>query len=349
MSKAAAKQLANRSAPVAEALNQGGGAAQGRRLPGFSSTTSSWKDECTNWHGPRGECGRGITCKFKHTGFEMHAADGSLVQRCVTCGSKNHMNKDCTRAGGQADPEKDRHWEEYRARRAAEAPAKGKGKGKGKAEKGKSKGKGKGKDKAGAAANAAEAPTTAANASTSPTSPPQPQTQARASVVCAARQNRQVAGGALLDSGANSQVKYVKDLPDDLFHIPLTIANGESIPCAATIGEKGAPLVYIVGESDTEIMPLGWLVERLCTMSTDFSFITTPKGRHLTVHQRDHLPYLTKEDLMTLFNDLPEPQEPGRSGLATNLHVNVVCSMRLRASAVHASGEGTGLATCKTQ
>ena len=134
VNKAAAKQLANRSAPVAEALNQGGGAAQGRRLPGFSSTTSSWKDECTNWHGPRGECGRGMSCTLKHSGFEMHAADGSLVQRCVTCGSKNHMNKDCTRAGGQADPEKNRHWDEYRARRAAEAPAKGKGKGKGKAE-----------------------------------------------------------------------------------------------------------------------------------------------------------------------------------------------------------------------
>ena len=291
----------------------------------------------------------------------MHAPDGSLVQRCVTCGSKNHMNKECTRPGGQVDPNKDRHWEEYRARRAEEAPAKGKGKSKGKD--GKSRGKGKDRGGARPAAKAAAVPPADATASTSPA--PQPQTQplqqTRVTVVNAgvsgvpraARQSPLVkidlAGGALLDSGANSQVKYVKDLPDDLHNIPLTIANGESIPCAATVGEKGTPLVYIIGESDTEIMPLGWLIERHCTMSEYFTSLTTPKGKHLQVHQRDQRPYLTKKDLITLFDDMPEPEEPGRSGEATNLHVNVVRSMRFRASVFPASGEETGPATCRTQ
>ena len=148
----------------------------------------------------------------------------------------------------------------------------------------------------------------------------------------------ELAGGALLDSGANSHVKYVKDLPEDLINIPLTIANNESIPCAATIGPKGTPLVYIVGESDTEILPLGWLIERHCIMSPDFSLLTTPRGTQLQVHLRDQLPFITKKDLITLFEDLPEPEEPGRSGEATNLTVNVVCSMRLRASVVQTSG-----------
>ena len=71
-----------------------------------------------------------------------------MVQRCVTCGSTDHLNEQCTAPGGKKDPNHDQNWEKYRARKAeahklkaAQDPQntptpgnepKGKGKGKGK-------------------------------------------------------------------------------------------------------------------------------------------------------------------------------------------------------------------------
>ena len=95
----------------------------------------------------------------------MFSADGDMIKRCVTCGSTSHVHKDCKRAGGSADPQKDAHWAAYKERKAAQPqPAEGPG--------GKAKGKGgknKGKDNSGGkgAAAAAAAP------------PPEPQVQAQ--------------------------------------------------------------------------------------------------------------------------------------------------------------------------
>ena len=85
---------------------------------------------------------------------------------CLICKSKDHTSRECTRPGGGKDPERDKRWDEYRARRekamqdgkagkGAKASGKGaKGKGKGKKrdeQKGRAKGTSKG---AGATAGA---------------------------------------------------------------------------------------------------------------------------------------------------------------------------------------------------
>ena len=86
-----------------------------------------------------------------HDGFPVEQ------KRCFICKSFEHGSKVCKCFGGGADPQKDKHWDEYRARKlnAGDCPfdkhpigdtGKGqKGKGNGKS-KGKSKRKRKGKD-----------------------------------------------------------------------------------------------------------------------------------------------------------------------------------------------------------
>lgn len=88
--------------------------------------------------------------------------------------------------------------------------------------------------------------------------------------------------------------------------------------------------------SGTEILPLGWLIRRNCRMNDDFTILTTPKGRELHVIQRDALPYLSKKDVVRLFEDLPEACEIGRDGMAAMSVTSVVCSMRMTACAVNA-------------
>ena len=77
----------------------------------------------------------------------MHAGFPIEEKRCFICKSPAHSSRECTRPGGGADPNKDKHWGEYRARReeAVKAGKAGKGaKGKGKGAK-----DGKGKNKGG--------------------------------------------------------------------------------------------------------------------------------------------------------------------------------------------------------
>ena len=40
--------------------------------------------------------------------------------RCFICASKEHRGNACTRPGGGADPDKEKHWAEYRKRRDEE-------------------------------------------------------------------------------------------------------------------------------------------------------------------------------------------------------------------------------------
>ena len=105
---------------------------------------------CKNWQ--NGECKRGVSCHFQHDGFPVEQ------KRCFICKSSEHGSKECKCPGGGADPQKDKQWEEYRARKlkAGDNPfdkhphgdtGKGqKGKGNGKSN-GKSKGNRNGKDK----------------------------------------------------------------------------------------------------------------------------------------------------------------------------------------------------------
>ena len=60
---------------------------------------------------------------------------------------------------------------------------------------------------------------------------------------------------ALLDSGANTGVSYVRHLRPDLPTKPLTLANGETVPAATYTGSKGIPECHLVGKG-TRILPL---------------------------------------------------------------------------------------------
>ena len=76
----------------------------------LSSTTSSWANPCISWT-QTGLCLRGISCHFAHAGIPLSD------HRCLTCGSRDHMSKDCTCPGGGSDPNRVQVWEAYRARK----------------------------------------------------------------------------------------------------------------------------------------------------------------------------------------------------------------------------------------
>ena len=143
-------------------------------------------------------------------------------------------------------------------------------------------------------------------------------------------------GGALLDSGANAMVKYVDALSKKEQVFPVTLASGKTIPCAKAIGPRGMPVVYMVGKSDTDILPLLWLIEHHCKISQDWRTLTTSKGRRLPVVIADCLPYLNKESVTQLLEDLPEAAMPGRNGKVASLNVKVVFSLCLRRAALRA-------------
>ena len=155
---------------------------------------------CKNWQ--NGECKRGVSCYFQHDGFPVEQ------KRCFICKSSEHGSKECKCPGGGADPQKDKHWEEYRARKlkAGDNPfdkhppgdagegQKGKGKGKSKS-KGKRKGKDKGQKEKESNAKACVDPERAAAAGASHGSFPRN---------CIA-----------LDSWANVWLKHQKDMPEN--------------------------------------------------------------------------------------------------------------------------------------
>ena len=319
-----------------------GGKKGGGKAKSISTTTSSWAGPCTFWHSAKGECTRGVGCKFKHTGFPMFDSSGTMVKRCVTCGSSAHTHKECTRPGGGADPEHDKHWEEYRKRKAEQAQQqpqqpgeKGGDKGKGK---GGRKGKGKGKGKGGGKVNAAtESAPGESSTQPPPPAPVTPQPRAVASKV-AVRKLTYVDNvpheGALLDSGATACVQYVDQLDSKEKVVPVYLASGSSLPCGRTVSAKGMPIVHMVGKQSTSILPLLWLIERHCTLTTDWTQLITPKGRRLHIIVADNLPWIGKQAVKDLMHDLPAAEEMGRSGRRASTNINVIFSLRVRCAAV---------------
>ena len=341
-----------RTSPEAVA-SKGGGDYKKKSV---STTTGSWAGPCKFWDSSKGECTRGISCKFKHTGFKMFDEGGNLIKRCVTCGSRGHTHKECTRPGGGADPQHDAHWAEYRERKAREAPAaeaasgqqpKG-SKGGGKGKKGK---KGDGKAAANMTESASPSPTTPPTASPTPTPTTQGaqpgQRGAAVSQVAKLRKGGSRAspsvgdgppGGALLDSGANVAVEYVTHLEKTHEVVPVTLASGEVATCTRKIGPKGMPTINMIAKHKNNILPLLWLIERHCELSSDWRTLSTPRRRHLPIIIDGELPYLNEDGVKTLMEDLPEAYEPGRSGTCAEMQINLVFSMRIRAAAVQAAG-----------
>ena len=49
----------------------------------------------------------------------MHEGFPIEEKRCFICKSQAHSSRECTCPGGQLDPQKEKHWAEYKERRAA--------------------------------------------------------------------------------------------------------------------------------------------------------------------------------------------------------------------------------------
>ena len=67
-------------------------------------------------------------------------------------------------------------------------------------------------------------------------------------------------------------------------------------------------------ESEIDLLPMSWLVERGCSVLCDDTWaITTPKLRQITMAFYEEMPYLTAKQIQLVLDDLPEAIENGRS------------------------------------
>ena len=267
-----------------------------------TGTISGWAPACHHW--AKGFCKEGVNCKFAHHGFD------TTEGRCLYCGSKDHRGDACPNPGGGKDPSRDATWKAYRERRE-EAAAAGKI-GKGKNEKGSSKGKaggGKGKakgkkgdsgDKSGARA-ALDGETLRASAALQQGKFP-----------------RQAVG---LDNWANVHLVHQKPAADASTEFPdkLTLAHGQC-GCRREIGRKGVPRCVVPWQAEgdnIDLFPEGFLWERGCRIERgDAQSILTPTGRSVALRLWGTLPYLMKDELNAVLDDLPDQSQPGRSGQA---------------------------------
>ncbi len=271
----------------------------------------------------------------------------ATIERCVICGKNGHTSKGCRAPGGQLDPDKEKAWERYRARREEAQPKKGKGE-KGKGEKGKGgkgtgkkgKGKGKGKDDE----QQPQAPPAKAGAPVKP--------NAKAAVVASANAKNGgdfPAGAVGLDSWANVWLKHVDSSETHEWSEPLRLADGSSTPCRTGLGPKGIPQAQVEARPDQEnidLLPMYWLIERWCQVQwNDKVSLTTPKNRTFVLKCWNKLPYLTKKQLEQTLEDLPEPTVPGRSGKAAGARVAsafIVLGPRTCTARVHNKKEKRG-------
>ena len=279
-----------------------------------SSSTSTWADVCSSWK-DKGFCSRGISCWFQHTGFPTHGSDGKPVLRCVVCGKNDHTSKECKAPGGQLDPDREKSWEQYRARRE-EAQTKGKTKGK--------KGKGKSKGNDHTAQQQQQAPAGKGGASQ------RPKAKVKAARVAAADATDGggdfPAGACGLDSWANVWLKHVdSSTASHQWSEPLRLADGSSTPCRTCIGLKGIPQALLEkrqGQENIDLVPTSWLIDRWCDVQwNDKVVLITPRQQKLILDCWHGLPYLTAEQLKQTLGDLPEPGVPGRSGKAAGARV----------------------------
>ena len=70
-------------------------------------------------------------------------------------------------------------------------------------------------------------------------------------------------------------------------------------------------------ESEIDLLPMSWLVERGCSVLCDDTWvITTPKQRAITMAFYEEMPYPTAKQIQLVLDDLPEAIRNGRSGEA---------------------------------
>ena len=119
-------------------------------------------------------------------------------------------------------------------------------------------------------------------------------------------------------------VEYVTHLEKTHEVVPVTLASGEVKTCTRKIGPKGMPTINMIAKHKNNILPLLWLIERHCELSSDWRTLITPRRRHLPIIIDGELPYLNEDGVKTLMEDLPESHEPGRSGTRAEMQINLV-------------------------
>ena len=135
-------------------------------------------------------------------------------------------------------------------------------------------------------------------------------------------------GAAGLDSWANVWLKHVVD-PTTNWTESLTLADGSSSTCNTAVGPKGIPQA-LVQKTDTgsniDLLPMNWMIERWCDIAWGKNVIfITPKGNVMHLDCWSGMPYLTAAQIKKALEDLPEANEPGRSGKATGTRVCSTC------------------------
>ena len=90
----------------------------------------------------------------------------------------------------------------------------------------------------------------------------------------------------------------------------LSLAHG-TCKCHREVGRKGIPKVFVPWEKDGEnidLFPEGFLWDRGCEITRGkVHELTTPKGRKFSIKMWGTLPYISKDDLQKIVDDLAEP------------------------------------------
>ena len=251
----------------------------------------------------------------------MHEGFPIEEKRCFICKSQAHTSRECTCPGGHLDPDRQKHWDEYKARRAtaAEAGKTGKGAKGGKGGKGSKGDTGKGKGGKGKGGKGGQPPRG------QPGQDGSAQARARADAfVDMARAAAASFGsptfprnGVAMDSWANVWLRHKKSMPEAYFQDTLRLAHGECLG-RRDVGDKGVPVVWLPWDATQEnidLFPEGFLWERGCSINRgEKCWILTPKMRRFEVKMWHTLPFVSKDDLHQILLDLPAANTKGRSG-----------------------------------
>ena len=125
--------------------------------------------------------------------------------------------------------------------------------------------------------------------------------------------------GIGLDSWANVHLSHQRSSGKaQRYDHVLSLAHG-SCKCHREIGRKGVPRVLVPWDTDgdnIDLFPEGFLYERGCSIQRgEQHILTTPQGRVIETKMWRTLPYILKEELQRVIDDLPDEATPGRSGV----------------------------------
>ena len=84
------------------------------------------------------------------------------------------------------------------------------------------------------------------------------------------------------------------------------------------VGNKGVPRLYVpwcAGDDNIDLFPEGFLWERGCNIVRgDRHCLISPKGREVQIKVWGSMPYISKNELQLILQDLPEHNVEGRTG-----------------------------------